>query len=144
MDRKEFLSLLGIGAAGVMIPACLGSCSKDTTNNAPTITQFTLDLNKTEYKHLLIKGEMFQFIEKGITIAYGLDGNYYAVQYLCPHGEGGKIKVDNNSSTTKFQCDNHTTNFFTTSGSTNGSKTDKNLTTYKTSFDNTSKILTIG
>ena len=36
MDRKEFLSQLGMGAAGLVLFGCMGGCEKDTVPAAPT------------------------------------------------------------------------------------------------------------
>ena len=52
MDRKEFLSQLGIGAAGLVLFGCMGGCEKDTVPAAPSNVNLTLDLTSTTYSKL--------------------------------------------------------------------------------------------
>jgi nitrite reductase/ring-hydroxylating ferredoxin subunit len=127
MTRKEFLSLLGVGGASLVVSACIGGCSKTETTPAPSGIDLNLDLNAATYSSLKTKGN-FVNLPEGIVVAYGLDGNYYAVQLSCPHGEGGRIQY--NQSLQKFRCDNHTEQNFTTSGDSNNARTSSNLKTY--------------
>ena len=53
MDRKEFLSQLGIGAAGVLFMGCLGGCKKDVPA-APSNVNLSLDLTTSTYMHWLL------------------------------------------------------------------------------------------
>jgi nitrite reductase/ring-hydroxylating ferredoxin subunit len=126
MTRKEFLSLLGVGGASLVVSACIGGCSKAENTTAPSGIDLNLDLNTT-YSSLKTKGN-FETLKEGIVVAYGLDGKYYAVQLTCPHGEGGRIQY--NQSLQKFRCDNHTEQNFTTEGVSNNARTSSNLKTY--------------
>lgn len=126
MDRKEFLSLLGMGGASLVVSACLGGCSKNESATAPSNLNLNLDLNSTTYSGLKTKGNYVQLAD-GVVVAYGLDGNYYAVQLTCPH-ESGRIKYD--SSVGKFRCEKHTTQTFSQSGSSFGPETSSSLKTY--------------
>jgi cytochrome b6-f complex iron-sulfur subunit len=46
MDRKEFLSAIGLGAAAIACSYCLGACNvNDPGITGPTNVDFTLDLN---------------------------------------------------------------------------------------------------
>lgn len=126
MTRKEFLSLLGIGGASLVVSACIGGCSKTENTTPPTSIDLNLDLNTT-YSSLKTKGN-FETLKEGIVVAYGLDGKYYAVQVSCPHGEGGRIQYNQNLQ--KFRCDNHTEQNFTTEGVSNNARTSSNLKTY--------------
>ena len=51
MDRKDFLSQVGVGAAAFLAPICLGGiagCGKlsnDSTPSAPSNVDFTLDVS---------------------------------------------------------------------------------------------------
>ncbi len=127
MDRKEFLSLLGMGGASLVVSACLGGCSKNESTTAPTNLNLNLDLNSTTYSGLKTKGNYVQ-LSDGVVVAYGLDGNYYAAQLTCPHGEGGRMQY--NQALQKFRCDNHTDQNFTTSGVSNNARTSSSLKTY--------------
>ena len=44
MDRKEFLSQLGLGGTAIFAAACMQSCSK---NDNPSNVDFTLDLTSS-------------------------------------------------------------------------------------------------
>jgi nitrite reductase/ring-hydroxylating ferredoxin subunit len=126
MDRKEFLSLLGMGGASLVVSACLGGCSKNESASAPSNLNLNLDLNSTTYSGLKTKGNFVQLSE-GVVVAYGLDGNYYAAQLTCPH-ESGRINYD--SSLGRFRCEKHTEQNFTTSGVSNNARTSSSLKTY--------------
>ena len=134
MDRKEFLSLLGMGGASLVVSACLGGCSKNETTTAPTNLDLNLDLNSSTYSVLKTKGNYVQLTE-GVVVAYGLDGNYYAAQLSCPHGEGGRMQY--NQAIQKFRCDNHTDQNFTTSGVSNNARTSTSLKTYTCTLSGT-------
>ena len=127
MDRKEFLSLLGIGGASLVVSACLGGCSKSENTTGPSGIDVNLDLNSPSYSVLKTKGNYIT-LPQGVVVAYGLDGNYYAVQVSCPHGEGGRIQY--NQGLQKFRCDNHTDQNFTTAGVSNNARTGSSLKTY--------------
>ena len=45
MDRKEFLSQLGLTSAAVFMGACMAGCSKDGSTPAPTNVDFTINLS---------------------------------------------------------------------------------------------------
>lgn len=140
MDRKEFLSILGMGATGLLIPACLGSCSKDSGSTGTTLTSdVVLDLNSSTYSSLKTKGSAVT-LSQGIIVAYGTDGKYYAVQAVCPH-ESGSIGF--NSSSNKFSCNKHV-NTFSTSGTSDGQTTNSSLKSYTTSLSGTTLTIKAG
>ena len=64
MNRKEFLSTLGLGAAAVACSYCLNACKPlDSPITAPTNVDFTLDLTasanaslKTNGGYLIMEG----------------------------------------------------------------------------------------
>lgn len=134
MNRKDFLSLLGISAAGLVIPTCLGACQADksTPANAPT-ADLSLDLNSSKYASLKTQGNFVQH-DSGIVVAYGTDGKYYAVQAVCPH-EGGVIKYDKTNN--NFPCTKHPENIFSNSGVSNGRQTKSNLKAYTCTLNGT-------
>lgn len=127
MDRKEFLSLLGMGGASLVVSACLGGCSKSDSSSAPSGIDLNLDLTSTAYSKLKVMGQYVQ-LSDGIVVAYGVDGKYYAAQLTCPHGEGGRIEY--NQGLQKFRCDNHTDQNFTTAGVSNNARTNTSLKMY--------------
>lgn len=126
MDRKEFLSLLGMGGASLVVSACLGGCSKTENTAAPSGIDVNLDLNSADYSSLKTRGN-YVSLTQGVVVAYGLDGNYYAAQLTCPH-ESGRINYD--SSLGRFRCEKHTEQNFTTSGVSNNARTSSSLKTY--------------
>jgi len=130
MDRKEFLALLGMGAAGVIIPTCMGGCSKDSGASGPTV-DFSVDLSNTTYSALKTKGGSY-IHSSGVIIGYGTDGKYYAVQATCPH-ESGQISFNGSS----FPCSKHSDNIFSLSGVSNGRQTSSSLKTYTCTLSGT-------
>ena len=55
MHRKEFLSILGVGAAAVACSHCFGGCTNPNAGaniTAPTNVDFTLDLTNPAYAAL--------------------------------------------------------------------------------------------
>lgn len=139
MDRKEFLSLLGMGGASLVVSACLGGCSKNESATAPTNLDLNLDLTSSAYSKLKTKGQYVQL--EGVVVAYGLDGIYYAAQLSCPHNEGGRMQY--NEGLQKFRCDNHTDQNFTTSGASNNARTSTSLKTYVCTLINNGNTLNV-
>jgi cytochrome b6-f complex iron-sulfur subunit len=138
MDRKEFLSLLGMGGASLVVSACLGGCSKNESTTAPTNIDLNLELTSSAYSKLKTKGQYVQL--EGVVVAYGLDGNYYAAQLTCPH-ESGRIKYD--SSVNKFRCEKHDAQTFSQTGSSFGPETSSSLKTYVCTLTNNGNTLNV-
>ena len=83
MDRKEFLSMLGFGAAAAAISLCVESCSKaQTTKTAPTV-DFKLDLNTASNQALQKNGGSMGI--QGVVVAKTNTGAYIAVSQACTH-----------------------------------------------------------
>lgn len=139
MDRKEFLSLLGMGGASLVVSACLGGCSKSDSSSAPSGIDLNLDLTSTAYSKLKVMGQYVQ-LSDGIVVAYGVDGKYYAAQLTCPH-ESGRIRYDSNVS--RFRCEKHDTQTFSTSGSSFGPETSSSLKTYVCTLINNGNTLNV-
>ncbi len=110
MDRKEFLSQLGIGAAGVLFVGCLGSCKKDVPAAASNVN-LTIDLTSSTYSKLTTPGN-YMYLGNGVIIAQTLTGDFVAVSQYCTH-EGVNVKYD--ATANDFYCDRHNS-YFTTSG----------------------------
>jgi len=105
MERKEFLSLLGLGTAGIFSAACLGACSKAAsgyTPPAPTAVNITLDLSLPANAALNnIGGYIYT---NGIIVAKTKAGNYIAVSQVCTHqGVSVQYQVANQ----QFYCPSH-------------------------------------
>lgn len=105
MDRKEFLSKLGIGAAFVLTTSCLGSCTRDKReiNNV----DLTIDLNAPENSDVLVAGGYI--IVDGVVIAQTLNGDYIAASRTCSHDQLNEILYD--ASNNEWLCSAHSARF---------------------------------
>ena len=103
MDRKEFLSQLGLGAAGLVLFGCMGGCKKDSVPVSPSNVNLTLDLTSSAYATLLTPGK-FAYTNNGIIVAQTLTGTYIAVSQYCTH-QG--VTVNYNSTANDFYCTAH-------------------------------------
>jgi len=85
MDRKEFLTQIGLGAAGVVLFGCLGGCEKK--DGAPTPASnvnMTLDLTASSNAALLTAGG-YVYVSNGIIVAKTISGSFIAVSQYCTH-----------------------------------------------------------
>jgi cytochrome b6-f complex iron-sulfur subunit len=84
MDRKEFLYLIGVGAAGLACGACLQACAEDDAiPSPPTNVDFILDLTDPANGPLSNAGG---YIYKDrIIVAHIKDGSYVALSSICTH-----------------------------------------------------------
>jgi cytochrome b6-f complex iron-sulfur subunit len=135
MDRKEFFTRVGFGAAALLIPGCITglatSCSGDDgkVTPAPTGVDFALDVSKGA----LATNGGSQLVN-GIVVARANDGSFLAVSAACTHAGTNVNYVASNNS---FHCPNHGANFSSSGGVTNGPAT-SSLTQYKTTLTGTS------
>lgn len=111
MKRKEFLSVMGVGAAGILALSCLSSCKKE---EAPDV-DFTLDLNSSSNVALATNGGYL--ISQGVIVAKTNSGDFIAVSAACTH-QG--VEVEFQSSNNRFYCSGHGANFSTTGAVLNG------------------------
>ena len=126
MDRKEFLSQIGIGGAGLFAAACMQACSK--TSAAPSNVDLQLDLSTPAYASLKTPGSYV--IVQGVIVALSTNSTYLAVSSACPH-EG--VQVQFQSSQNQFICTAHNS-VFTSTGARVSGPTPRGLTQYKTSL----------
>ena len=126
MDRKEFLSHLGIGSAGVFALACMESCSKKSV--APSNVDFQLDLSTPAYASLRTPGNYV--IVQGVIVALSTSNTYLAVSSSCPH-QG--VQVQFQSSQNQFICTAHNS-VFTSTGARVSGPAPNGLTQYRTSL----------
>lgn len=137
MNRKEFFSKVGFGAAMVLVPACIlgleTSCSKDNPqpNNSPTgAVDFTIDVSTGA---LATAGG--SVVQNGIIIAKTLTGNnFIAVAVACTHAG---TSINYVSSTNSFLCPNHSAEFSSTGAVTRGPAS-SNLKQFNTTLTGTS------
>lgn len=127
MDRKDFLKLIGTGAATVLIAGCIQSCSKD---GGPV--DFTLDLTATENAALNTNGGYVY--NQGVIIARTTSGNFVAVSQACTH-DGVTVKYDKVND--RFHCDAHGSNFSDNGGVLTG-PANSSLRQYQTTLSGTS------
>lgn len=115
MDRKEFLSLFGLGAAAVACQYCLAGCQKADNPTAPTNVDFTLDLMSSANSALQpVGGYLYN---NGVIVAHVGNAAYVAVSSTCTHA-GGTVYYDLSSN--RFHCPNHGSNFATDGSVING------------------------
>lgn len=132
MNRKDFLAQVGLGAAAMLVPACIGglsSCSKTNNNSAPTNVDFTLDISTGA-----LASNGGHLVQGAVLVARTLTGTFLAVSAACTH-EGTNVNYD--ATGNNFICPNHGAKFSSTGSVTQGpAKT--NLTQYKTTLTGTS------
>ncbi len=134
MDRKEFLNQVGIGAAALLAPVCLGglaACGKSNTGvpEAPKNVDFTVDVSTGA-----LASNVGFLVKNGVIIARTNSGTFLAVSAACTH-EGTTINFV--ASSNKFVCPNHNAQFSSTGVVTQG-PANKNLTVYNTSLNGNS------
>ena len=134
MDRKEFLSMLGIGTVAFIGASCLSGCTPpdSTVPAAPTGVDFTINLSQTANSALLQNGGYIY--SNGIIVARTTGGAYVAVSQACTH-QGTTVYYDPGAN--DFHCPNHGSNFATNGGVING-PANTALTVYHTSLNGTS------
>lgn len=128
MDRKDFFSQVGLGAAALLVPACIGGiagCKKESSTNPPTSVDFNLDVSTGS---LATNGGFL--VQNGILVARTLTGSFIAVSAACTH-EGTTINYT--AATNNFTCPNHGAQYTSSGVVTRGPAT-KNLTQYNTSL----------
>ena len=123
MDRKEFLSQVGLGGSALFAAACMQSCSKsDNLSNL----DFTLDITSSSFAALKSPGGYV--ITQGVIVALSLNNTYLAVSAACPH-EG--VNVQFQAGQNQFYCAAHSS-YFSSSGSRISGPAQRGLTQFKT------------
>ena len=125
MDRKEFLSQLGLGETAIFAAACMQSCSK--TDNLSNV-DFTLDLTSSAYAALKSAGGYI--ITQGVIVALTTSNTYLAVSAACPH-EG--VNVQFQAGQNQFYCAAHSS-YFSSTGSRISGPAQRGLTQFKTTL----------
>ena len=91
MERKEFLSLLGMGSAATALVNCLGCSGRITlppANEMPVLSavssvDFTLDLN--DPKNSVLNTDGGYLYSNNLIVAKTLSGKYVAAARFCTH-----------------------------------------------------------
>lgn len=117
MNRKEFFSRVGFGAAAALLPACVAglatSCSSEGGNTAaPTSVDFILDISTGS---LATDGGFL--VSNEIVVARVNASTFLAVSAACTH-EGTNVNYVNSSKS--FHCPNHGANYSSTGTHLNG------------------------
>lgn len=129
MDRKEFLSKVGLGAASALFLNCLIGCSKtatvgSTSTPAPANVDFTIDLTASA-NSALTKAGGYLYIN-GIIVAKTTAGGYLAVSQSCPH-QGTRVQYEGGPN--DFYCPSHGA-VFSSTGSVVSGPVSRALTRY--------------
>lgn len=139
MKRKEFVTLLGVGAGAVVISSCLGACGKSKESPNPNPNP-----NPNPGSPLLVITSIStnaDILSKGWTLQNNVivaktGANYIAFSGICPHaGSPMTFNPANNNFPCSLQGAGHGSIF-----NINGIKTQgpalSNLTKYNTSLQN--------
>ncbi|MGA2623541.1 MAG: Rieske (2Fe-2S) protein [Bacteroidota bacterium] len=115
MNRKEFLSIFGIGSAVLACSYCLGGCKvPDAGITAPTNVDFTLNL--ADPANASLKSVGGYLYNGGVIVAHAPSG-YIAVSSACTHqGNAVQYELASNS----FYCPAHGSRFATNGSVING------------------------
>ena len=128
MNRKEFLSVFGLGAAAVACSYCLGGCKvNDQGITAPANVDFTLDLTNPAYSGLKSVGG---YVGNGGVIVAHASSGYVAVSAACTH-QGAQIYFD--AANNQFYCPSHGS-IFATNGQVVRGPAGNPLGSYKTTL----------
>jgi len=127
MTRKEFIAQVGIGAAALFLPACLGGCKKNNTSTPAqtTAVDFTLDVSSGP---LATNGGYL--VQNGVIVARTSTGTFLAVASSCTHA-GSTIQYVSASNT--FNCPSHGA-IFSSSGTVTQGPASTNLQKYNTTL----------
>lgn len=128
MDRKEFLSSLGLSATAFTLINCLG-CSKTASGTTGSSTvDFTLNITTSPNTALQTNGGYV--VTNGVLVARTTSGNFIAVQQSCTHQNYTLAYEVNNQ---LFYCANHGAQF-SEAGAVLSGPASRALKTYNTSL----------
>ena len=134
MDRKEFLTLIGISTGGLVLASCMGACNQMgvSPTTTPLIVDFTLNL--TDQANSTLKKKGGYLYSNGVIVAQTMAGGYIAVSAACTH-QGQYVQYI--SSNNLFYCNAHSSSFSNT-GAVTGGPAPSNLQQMKTTLIGTS------
>jgi cytochrome b6-f complex iron-sulfur subunit len=104
MERKDFLTALGLGAGSLVISSCLGACGKSETGTPAPASPAPIAGNKLDFT--LNVSTNADINSKGWTIMNGViiaknGSNYIALSSSCTH-QGNPVTY--NSGNNNFPC----------------------------------------
>lgn len=105
MERRDFLTKIGIGAAAVLTIGCFNACSKE--DDSPQNIDFTVDLSNPSNAALLNNGGFI--ITNDVVVARTIDGEFAAATVVCSHERNKRVRYA--SSANEWQCDVHGARF---------------------------------
>lgn len=131
MDRKDFISQVGLGVAAVLIPACIGGLAgcKKKSEDPPAPVDFTVDVSAGP---LASNGGFI--VQNTVIVARTNTGTFIAVAAKCTH-QGTTINY--NAGGNNFICPNHQSHFDSEGKVTQGPAT-SNLVKYNTTLTGSS------
>ena len=135
INRKQFLSKLGLGTGAIMATYCLGSlssCDDEDDDYIGGEVDFTLDLDESAYDALNALGG-FMRINK-VVIANVFEGTFVAVTQICSHQ--GAENITFRSLNNDFYCTQHGAIFDLDGKGLNSTGT-KGILIYNTSLSGT-------
>lgn len=118
MDRRDFLTSIGIGAAALACANCLEACSPVNgpgIPGPPSNVNLSLDLNAAANNALKSAGGYIY--NGGLIIAHLTNGSYVALSQTCTH-QGGTVQYL--ASSNVFFCPVHGSAFSTDGAVING------------------------
>lgn len=127
MNRKEFISTVGMGAMALACSYCLG-CKTQDPISAPTNVDFTLDLTNPAYAALKTNGGYLY--NGGVIVARTTSGAYVALSQACTHEGTAVVYLPANN---QFYCQAHGSTFATNGAVTRG-PAGSPLVAYKTTL----------
>ena len=140
MERRKFLSFMGIGAASVVAGSIISSCTKGGSvtpgGNPLPSGGLTLDLTSSSYAGLKNVGGAVT-VNNNIIVAHVNTGEYVALSNVCTH-QGCTVGFDGAST---FPCPCHGARFSKTGAVLNGTATSP-LTKYTTTLSGNSLKIT--
>ncbi len=147
MERKEFLSLIGLGSASALAAVCMGGCAKSTETTTtpgqptqpttPTNVNITLDLTLPANAALANPGGYIY--NGGIIVAKTIAGSFIAVSQACTH-QGTTIQYEGTNK--RFYCPNHGATFSDTGAFIAGPDSLAGLKQYKTTLSGNTLTIT--
>jgi cytochrome b6-f complex iron-sulfur subunit len=105
MERRDFLTKIGMGAAAVLTIGCFNACSKD--DSPATDVDFTVDLSNPANAALQTNGGFV--ITNDIVVAKTIDGDFAAATVICSHAQNRRVRYE--SGANEWQCDVHGARF---------------------------------
>lgn len=134
LSRRQFMIQGSLAGVAIMLAGCVGGSGP----TAPASVNLTLTVS--DYPSLANVGGVAYVSASGNPLAVVRTGadTFDVVSRICPH-QGGTVSSNGNG----FTCPNHGARF-SDSGTWEGGQPTTNLTSYTSTFDSSTGVLTIG